>query len=116
MKELTREQKSNLVKEYRNGIKALREKQVNIDNDIKEFKGQIEELSSQGETELELEITTSVFIDLECIKRKILEHDWKVRDAIRAYVEGLNDDEFYLIGSEEYDKIAQVLAEDGFVD
>ena len=116
MKELTQEEKSNLVKEYRNSIKALKEKQVNINNDIKELKEQIGELSSQGESELELEIKSYVTIDLKCIKRRIREHNCKVRDAIRNYGEGLGDDEFYLLGSEEYDKIAQALAKDGFVD
>jgi len=65
---------------------------------------------------MELEITKTVEINLDIIKTTICKTGCSVREAIRQYVDRLGDDEYYLIGKEEVDKIIDELRKDGFED
>ena len=65
---------------------------------------------------MELEIIKKIYIELDEIKKDICEGGCIVEMAVHDYIGSLNDDEYYLIGSDEYDKIIERLKEDGFED
>ena len=53
----------------------------------------------------ELEITTTVTIDVNEIKRIMAEDDFSLDEAIDDYVAGLDDCDYFLIGTYEKEQI-----------
>ena len=57
---------------------------------------------------MELKITTTVYIEMDCLVKKAQKPEWKNRsldDLIEDYISGLDDCDYYLIGTEETEKI-----------
>ena len=66
--------------------------------------------------EVILDITKRIHIDLERIERTICERGCEVSEAVREYVDRLDDSEHYLIGENEFNIILDALRNDGFED
>ena len=57
---------------------------------------------------MELEITTTIYIDMDCLVNMAQEEEWKDKDlneVVDNFVSGLDDCDFYLIGSKEEEQI-----------
>ena len=56
---------------------------------------------------MELTITTTVWIEIEAIINLIEENGWSIEEGVHDYIAGLDDCDYYLIGSEEEEKIIE---------
>ena len=66
--------------------------------------------------EVILDITKRIHIDLDWIERTICERGCKVSEAVREYIDMLDDSEHYLIRENEFNIILDALRNDGFED